>query len=218
MNNLIISVGRQLGSGGCEIARMLAEKFNCKFYDKELINMAAEESGFNPKIFERQDESHGALKSIFGAFSGRIGRISGVYYDNSLSQESLFQIQSEVIRRVAHEAPCVFVGRCADYILRDENRLFSVFITANEAERTREVSERLGCDTMTASRYIEKKEAERASYYNYYTSKQWGSSKSYDLCINSSLLGIERTADVIEQIIRERFAKADGTADAMTKK
>ncbi len=209
MNNLIISVGRQLGSGGSAIAQMLAREFGCKFYDKVLINMAAEESGFNPKIFEHHDENHGMLKSLFGAFSSRLGRLNGAFYDNSMSQESLFQIQSEVIRRVAHESRCVFVGRCADYILRDEERLFSVFITANDADRTRTISERLGCDTMTASKYIAKKEDERASYYGYYTSKKWGSSQSYDLCINSSLLGIDRTAEVIAQIIRERFALTD---------
>lgn len=205
MENLIISVGRQLGSGGCEIARQLASDFGCKFYDTELINMAAEESGFNPKVFERSDESHGALKSIFGAFSGRMGRICSDFYSNSLSQESLFQIQSEVIRNAAQESPCVFVGRCADYILRDLPGLFSVFITADVDERTRVVSERLGCDVQTARRYIEKKEAERAEYYNYYTSKRWGAAQSYDLCVNSSLLGHDGTVRLIEQVIRGRF-------------
>lgn len=205
MNNLIISVGRQLGSGGCEIAQALAEDFNCKFYDSELINLAAERSGFNPKIFAHNDENHGNLKTLFGAFSARVGRISSVFYDNSISQESLFQVQSEVIRTVAQESSCVFVGRCADYILRESERLFSVFITADDDVRSRVVSERLGCDVETAARYIEKKEEERASYYNYYTSKQWGASQSYDLCINSSMLGLKRTAEVIAQVIRERF-------------
>lgn len=204
MDNLIISVGRQLGSGGCEIAKMLAKDFGCKFYDTELINMAAERSGFNPKIYARHDENHGALKTLFGPVSGLLGRMNGSYYNNSLSQESLFQIQSEVIWKAAKESPCVFVGRCADYILRKKDNLFSVFITANDDERTRVVSERLGCDIETAWKYIEKKESERASYYNYYTSKQWGAAQSYDLCINSSLLGLERTAEVIAQIIRER--------------
>ena len=101
MDNLIISVGRQLGSGGCEIAKLLAERFDCKYYDNELINMAAERSGFNPKIFEKQDESHGMLRSLFGSFSGRLGRSTSNYYDNAMSQESLFQVQSEVIWKAA---------------------------------------------------------------------------------------------------------------------
>ncbi len=205
MENLIISVGRQLGSGGCEIAQALAQEFGCKFYDSELINLAAERSGFNPKIFAHNDENHGNLKTFFGAFSSRLGRMSGAFYSNSMSQESLFQVQSDVIRTVAEESSCVFVGRCADYILREKKRLFSVFITADDDVRTKVVAERLGCDFDTAARYIEKKEEERASYYNYYTSKLWGASQSYDLCINSSMFGQQRTAELIGEIIRERF-------------
>ena len=158
MDNLIICVGRQLGSGGCEIARMLAKEFNCNFYDKELINMAAERSGFSPKIFEVQDENRGLLKSILGGFSGRLGRMGDNYYGSSISQESLFQIQSEAIFKAAKTESCVFVGRCADYILRKHDRLFSVFITANEDERRKVVAERLGCDTGMAAKFIEKKE------------------------------------------------------------
>ena len=202
MNNLIISIGRQLGSGGCEIARKLANDMNCHFYDRELINMAAERCGFNPKIFEKQDENYGTLKTLFGAFSGRLGRMSGAFYSNTMSQEELFQIQSEAIFKAAKTEDCVFVGRCADYILRKKPGLFSVFITANDDDRTAEVARRRGCTTDEARRFIERKEAERAAYYNYYTSKKWGAAESYDFCINSSLLGWERTAEVIEQVIR----------------
>lgn len=205
MDNLIISVGRQLGSGGCEIAEALARDFGCKFYDKELINLAAERSGFSPKIFAHNDEHHGNLKTFFGAFSSRIGRMSGAFYNNSMSQESLFQVQSEVIQKAASESACVFVGRCADYILRNNKHLFSVFITADDDVRARVMSERLGCDIETAARYIEKKEEERASYYNYYTSKVWGAAQSYDMCINSSMFGQQRTAELIGEVIREKF-------------
>lgn len=206
-NNLIICVGRQLGSGGCEIARMLATEFDCQFFDHELINIAAERSGFNPKMFENQDENHGRLKSLFASFSGRVGRMSN-YYSSSISQESLFQIQSEAIFKVAKTEQCVFVGRCADYILREHPGLFSVFITADKDKRIAEVAKRLGCDLETASKHIERKESQRAAYYNYYTSKKWGAAESYDLCINSSLLGWERTAKLIAQIIREKFGIA----------
>jgi cytidylate kinase len=204
-SNLIICVGRQLGSGGCEIARMLAKEFDCKFYDSELINMAAERSGFSPSIFKTQDESHGVLKSILDGFSGRLGRMSENFYDNSISQESLFQIQSEAIFKAAKEENCVFVGRCADYILRKHEKLFSVFITANDDERRKVVANRMGCDENVAAKYIAKKERQRADYYNYYTSKKWGAAESYDMCINSSLLGLERTAALIAQVIRSTF-------------
>lgn len=206
MDNLIISVGRQLGSGGCEIAKKLAQEFGCKFYDTELINMAAERSGFNPRIFEKQDEIHGVFRHILGAFSSRLGHIGLSFYNNSISQESLFQIQSEVIWKAAKTDSCVFVGRCADYILRKKPHVFSVFITANDEDRYKVVADRIGSDIETARKYIENKEMERADYYNYYTSKQWGASQSYDLCINSSILGWDRTAEVIAQVIREHFA------------
>ena len=204
MDNLIISIGRQLGSGGCEIAKKIARDLNCKFYDHELINMAAERSGFNPRIFEQQDENHGTLKTLFGAFSGRLGRMSGAFYSNSMSQEELFQIQSEAIFKAAKTDDCVFVGRCADYILREKPGLFSVFITADDDERIREVAKRRGCSPEEAAKYIERKEAQRAAYYTYYTSQTWGAAKSYDLCINSSLMGWERTAEYIEQVIRNK--------------
>ena len=203
MDNLIISVGRQLGSGGCDIAKRLAQDFGCKYYDTELINLAAERSGFNPKIFAKQDESHGTLKSLFGSVSGRLGRSMSNFYSNSMSQESLFQIQSEAIWKAAKDDDCVFVGRCADYVLRSKPGLFSIFITADDEVRIKEVAGRLNCDNETARRYIQKKESERANYYNYYTSKKWGAAQSYNLCINSSLFGIDRTAEIIAQIIRE---------------
>ena len=206
-NNMIISVGRQLGSGGCEIAKKLASDLGCRFYDHELINMAAERSGFNPKIFEQQDESHGTLKTLFGAFSGRLGRMSNVFYSNSMSQEELFQIQSEAIFKAAKTENCVFVGRCADYILRKKPGLFSVFITADDNERIRVVADRRKCSIEEARRFVERKEAQRAAYYNFYTSKKWGAAESYDLCINSSLFGWERTAEIIEQIIKKRWER-----------
>ena len=207
MDNLIISVGRQLGSGGCEIAKKLAADLGCKFYDHELINMAAERSGFNPKIFEQQDESHGMLKTLFGAFSGRLGRMSNVFYSNSMSQEELFQIQSEVIFKAAKTENCVFVGRCADYILRNKQGLFSVFITADDADRVRVVAERQKCSESEARSYIERCEAQRAAYYNFYTSKKWGAAASYDLCVNSSMLGWDGTAELIESVIKQKMER-----------
>ena len=207
MDNLIISVGRQLGSGGCEIAKKLAVDLGCKFYDHELINMAAERSGFNPRIFEQQDESHGTLKTLFGAFSGRLGRMFNEFYSNSMSQEELFQIQSEVIFKAAKTENCVFVGRCADYILRNKQGLFSVFITADDADRVRVVAERQKCSESEARRDIERCEARRAAYYNFYTSKKWGAAASYDLCVNSSMLGWEGTAELIESVIKQKMER-----------
>lgn len=200
---IIINVGRQLGSGGRIIASMLAKDFGCKFYDKELLNLAAKESGFCETFFEQNDEQKGFLKSFFYAHMPFLSGSS--FYSNKLSQESLFQFQSDAIRKAADEGSCVFVGRCADYVLRDYKNTASVFITADLDERVERVAKRHGCGKETAMKIITDRESERSTYYNYYTGKKWGYSASYDLCINSSILGMERTEELIKEFIKNKL-------------
>jgi len=200
--NLIINVGRQLGSGGRAIAQMLAKDFGCQYYDKGLLDLAAQESGFSKKIFEKSDEKTGFLHSIFHFNAPFINESS--WYGNGMSQESLFKFQSDAIRHAAEQGPCVFVGRCADYILRNFDNVVNIFITADIEDRIQQVIEKHGFDHDKALAYIQHKEAARASYYNYYTGKKWGSSESYDLCINSSILGIEKTESFIADFIKLR--------------
>ncbi len=200
---IIINVGRQLGSGGRVIASMLAKDFGCKFYDKELLNLAAKESGFCETFFEQNDEQKGFLKSFFYAHMPFLSGSS--FYSNKLSQESLFQFQSDAIRKAADEGSCVFVGRCADYVLRDYKNTVSVFITADLDERVERVAKRHGCGKETAMKIITDRESERSTYYNYYTGKKWGYSASYDLCINSSILGMERTEELIKEFIKNKL-------------
>lgn len=200
---IIINVGRQLGSGGRDIAKMLAERFGCKYYDRELLNLAAKESGFSEKFFEQNDEQKGFFKSLFHLNMPFVG--SANFYSNEFSQESLFKFQSDAIRRAADEASCVFVGRCADYILRDRTDKVDVFITADLDYRAAQVAARKGCDEAAARKIIESGESSRASYYNYYTGKTWGHSASYDLCVNSSRLGLEGTADYIADFVARRL-------------
>lgn len=202
--NLIINVGRQIGSGGRIIAQKLAEEFGCKFYDRELLNLAAKESGFSPKFFEQNDEQRGFLKSMFHLHMPFVSDDN--FYSNNFSQESLFKFQSDAIRKAAEEESCVFVGRCADYILRDKKNMISVFITADMDQRIQQVCKRHSCDRATARKIITNGEENRAAYYNYYTGKKWGHSASYDLCINSSLLGLDETEKYIADFIRKRFS------------
>ena len=194
-SNLIIIIGREIGSGGRTIARLLAEKYGCQFYDREILNLAAKESGFNEKFFEKNNEKKGIFKSLFHIHVPFIS--DSCFYDNGLSQESLFKMQSDAIRKAAQKGPCVFVGRCADYVLRDFENVVSFFITANIDERIKRVSQRYGYSEQESRKLIENGERQRASYYNYYTGKKWGDSRSYDLCINSSILGIEGTMELI---------------------
>lgn len=199
--NLIISVGRQLGSGGRIVAQKLAEEFGCKFYDREVLNLAAKESGFSEEFFEKNDERKGFLDQIFHMHVPFISDSS--FYDNGLSQENLFRLQSDAIRKAAEESPCVFVGRCADYVLRDHKKMVTVFVTADIDERIANISKRHGCSAEDAEKIIANQEGTRSSYYNYYTGKTWGSSASYDLCVNSSRLGIDGTTAFVADFIRK---------------
>ena len=202
MNKIIINVGRQIGSGGHIIAEKLAEDFGCKCYDRELLNLAAKESGFSEKFFEQNDEHKGFFKSMFQMHSS-FAECS--FYRNEFSQENLFKFQRDAIVRAASESSCVFVGRCADYILRDIPGKVDVFITADIDDRMARVVERKGCSREQAAKMIANGESDRASYYNYYTGKRWGHSDSYDLCVNSSILGIEGTAKFIEEFIKLKY-------------
>lgn len=198
---IIINVGRQIGSGGRIIARMLADDFKCGFYDRELLTLAAKESGFCEKFFEQNDEQKGFFHSLFHLHSPFVG--DGSFYDNEFSQEGLFKFQSDTIRRLAEAGSCVFVGRCADYVLRDFKNVVNVFITANMDDRISEIRKRKECTEAEAMKLIESGEKGRSTYYNYYTGKKWGDSSSYDLCINTSLLGLEATEAYIKEFIQK---------------
>lgn len=201
--HFIICLGRQVGCGGLTIARHLARVLDCKVYDKELINMAAKESGFAEQFFEKNDEHKGFFHTIthlhlpFASCSN--------IYRNNLSDENLYKLQSDVIREVADRESCIFVGRTADYILRDRPYVMSVFITAPLADRIMRVSESRHLTREEALKFIRESEAARSSYYNYYTGKRWGAAESYDLCIDSSLLGIAETERLIAEVINKKF-------------
>ena len=196
---IIINLGRQIGSGGRIIAKMLADDFNCGFYDRELLTIAAKESGFCEKFFEQNDEQKGFFHSLFHLHTPFVG--DGSFYDNDFSQEGLFKFQSDTIRKLASEGSCLFVGRCADYVLRDFDNVVNVFVTANLDDRVEEICKRKECDRDAALKIIENGEKERSTYYNYYTGKKWGDSSSYDLCVNTSLLGLEATEAYIKEFI-----------------
>ena len=202
MDKIIINVGRQIGSGGRVIARMLAEEFGCKLYDKEILNLAAQESGFSPKFFEQSDEHKGFFHHIVQQ-SGRALAMGSFYNNNQFSEESLFQFQSDAIRKAAAENSCVFVGRCADYVLREMENTVDIFVTANLDDRIQRVQERHHCDKAAARKLLQHEENARASYYNYYTGKKWGHASSYDICVNTSILGIEGTTAFLADFIRK---------------
>lgn len=198
---IIINVGRQIGSGGRIIAQKLAQEFGCGFYDRELLTLAAKESGFCEKFFEQNDENKGFFHSLFHLHTPYVG--DGSFYNNDFSQEGLFKFQSDTIRKAAAQGSCVFVGRCADYVLRDMPDVVNVFITASLADRVAAIRERRQCSEAEALKIIENGEKQRSTYYNYYTGKRWGDSSSYDLCVNTSLLGLDATASYVADYVRQ---------------
>ena len=195
--NTIINIGRQFGSGGKLIALKISETLGVPVYDNELISKAADESGFSKELFERSDEKRSIfnISSFFG--TGRFGETRNYVGDNEL-----FKIQSEVIRDIAAKGPAIFVGRCSNYILRD-SKCLDVFVCAPLEERVKRVSERLGISPEEARTRIGRQDRTRETYYNFFTFGNWGAASDYDLCIDSSLLGIEKTAELIIQFGRE---------------
>lgn len=199
----VINLGRQLGSGGKEIGEKLAKELGIAFYDKELINLASDESGLCKEFFEKADEkaSQSLLGGLFGARFPFITE-SAYPYNSYLSNDSLFKIQSDVIRHLAEEKSCLFVGRCADYILRDHPRCVNVFISAAPEARIKRLMETLNVDAEEAEELMEKADKKRSSYYNYYSYKTWGAAATYHLCIDSSVLGIDGTVAFVKNFIK----------------
>ena len=189
--NVLINIGRQFGSQGKSIALELGRKLGIPVYDSELITKAAEDSGFSPELFKGRDEKRRLWKigSIFG--SNRYGATT-----EGLNDAEIFRIQSEAIRKIASEGSAIFVGRASDYVLRDLECL-DVFICAPMEVRRETVAARLGITPEEAEQVTFKKDRERAEYYNFFTFGHWGKASGYDLCIDSSLLGVEGTADFI---------------------
>ena len=192
-NNLIITIGRQYGSGGREIGRKLALRLGIPFYDRERISRAAKKSGFSEDLFEQLDKR--ATNSLLYSLTmfGSTG-LNGM----SLTDQ-LFLAQANIIREIADSGPAVLVGRCADHVLREYENRFDFFITGSVDDRLQRIQthddyELSGKSPRAA---LEKMDKQRSTYYNYYTGKVWGKSDHYDLCINAGRLGVENSIEVI---------------------
>lgn len=195
--DIIITIGRQFGSGGKCVAEVLGRKLGIPVYDQELIMKAAQESGFSAEFFEQSDEKRRffSLSSIFAtAYSSET--------ENYMSDKGLFRIQCETIRNIAAQGPAVIVGRCSDYVLRNMKNKLDVFLTSPLEKRAARVAERQGIDYAKAMETVEREDRNREEYYNYYTFGNWGVASNYDLCIDSDKLGDEGTADMIIEFAR----------------
>ena len=204
MKNYVISIGRQPGSGGKEIAERLGERLNIKVYDKTLLEVAAKESGLDTSAFEKADEQESS--SFFRGLFSIHGSMSD-YMPTSNINDQLFEIQSEVIRELAEKEDCIIVGRCSEYVLREHPNMISIFITADNEERIERIMTSEGLEHDKAVEFIEKNDKKRRSYHDYYATTRWGEARSYDICVNSSRMGIEGTVTFLYNFITSHFAK-----------
>ena len=201
----IITIGREFGSGGREIGELIAEHYKIKCYDKDLLARVARESGFCQEMLENHDErptNSFMYNLVMDTYS--FGYNSSSFVDMPISHK-VFLAQFDTIKKIASEGPCVIVGRCADYALSDLPNVINVFIQADEDTKIKRIRQRFAdiASDEKARDMMNRKDKQRQSYYNYYSSKKWGRVDSYDLTVNSSKLGIEGTANFIIQFVED---------------
>jgi len=199
--NLVIAIGRQCGSSGKIIGQKLAEELGIKCYDKELLALAAKNSGLCEELSKNHDEkpTNSFLYSlVMDTYS--MGFTTSGYMDMPINHK-IFLAQFDTIKQLADEESCVIVGRCADYALADYPNLVSVFITADEEDKVQSLKELYHVDDTKAKDIMVKTDKKRSSYYNYYSNKKWGDVRSYDLCINRSSVGIDGTVKLIHNFV-----------------
>lgn len=204
--NLVITIGRQCGSGGRMIGQKIAERLGVKCYDKELLNLASKNSGLCKELFESHDEkptSSFLYSLVMDTYS--LGYTTSAYTDMPINHK-IFLAQFDTIKKLADEESCVIVGRCADYALADYPNVLTVFVTGNEEEKVHRLAEINNIDPQKAREMMIKTDKRRSSYYNYYSSKKWGDAQSYDLCINSTVLGVENSVEVILDCAKRKMA------------
>ena len=194
----VITIGREFGSGGHEIGMKLAERLGIKCYDKELLELAAKESGLCEELFASQDEkpTNSFLYSLVMDTYSVSGYSAAPFLDMPLNHK-VFLAQFETIKKIAEKESCVIVGRCADYALSDNPDCINIFIHADLDVRIKNVSRNLNITENKARDIINKTDKQRASYYNYYTSKKWGDSKSYNLSLDAGKLGTDNCVEMI---------------------
>jgi cytidylate kinase len=202
-NNLVITIGRECGAGGRSVAAVLAEHLGIKVYDKELLDLAVKESGLARELFEMHDERPNRsflYNLVMDTYSmNRFSDQAGIPID-----QRIFIAQSNAIKNLVDQESCVIIGRCADYVLSDYPNHVSVFLSGDEEVKVPHMAELYGVSEKEAKSILAKTDKSRATYYNFYTSKKWGASDSYDLCINTSKVGFEGAARIIECFIKSR--------------
>lgn len=204
MDRMIVTIGRQFGSGGRSIGEKVAKKLGVPFYDKELISLAAKESGIDPDIFKNVDEK-AANSLLYSLSMGLYSFGSGFQAMGDLPvNDKLYMLQHKIIKDIARKGACVIVGRCADYVLREQPNVVNIFIYADMEYRKQESVKRHGIDAARAEHIINKTDKSRANYYSFYSGQKWGMAENYDLCINSAKIDEDSIVDLIIAYFKRR--------------
>ena len=207
MGKLVVTIARQYGSGGKTIGQMLAKDLSINCYSREILKLASEESGINETLFNKADEK---LKSspLFG-ITKRIykGQLIPPESQEFVSDQNLFNYQAKVIKELAETESCVIVGRCADFILKDQGHVISVFVHAPKDYCMARALERSSMTEKEMEKFIQKEDKYRSDYYRYYTGHEWNDARNYDLCLDSSKLGFEKCVEAIKAYAQVRFGK-----------
>ena len=183
MKKKIITISRQFGSGGRGIGKLLADRLDIPFYDKELIELASKESGIDERIFKSEGEETGRFYQVLGAIGYALGSPAGGIYEYSINDQ-LYLVQANIIEQLANEGTCVIVGRCADYVLADREDVLNIYLCADMDERLRRVIDEYHVEDADEAMLC-KVDKRRSNYYQYYTDRVWGKAENYDLCINT---------------------------------
>lgn len=197
---MVITISRQVGSGGRKIGKMLAEELGYDYYDKKIIEMASAKSGISEEMFERAEKEHNSfLYSL--ATANYAGYAASTFASEVSPSDNLFIIQSNIIKEIAQKGNCVIVGRCANQVLSEDEGVLKVFLYGDKEFRTKQVMEENNLIFKDAESLIKKMDKKRASYYNFFTTGSWGNAADFDVCLDSSVIGLEKTAKTIQFIV-----------------
>ena len=207
MDNFVITIARQYGSGGKTVGEMLAKDLGIHYYDKELMKLASDDSGINEALFVKADEK--VKSSLLFKVAKKVyqGELIPPESDDFTSNDNLFNYQAKIIKELAKQESCVIIGRCADFVLRDYDNVLSVFVHAPEDFCLEQAAKKHSMSTRELEKYIARTDKRRAEYYKYHTGREWTDARNYDLCLDSSKLGFERCVEEIKAYIRVRFGE-----------
>ncbi len=211
MGHVVITIARHFGSGGKTVGKMLSEDLGIGYYEKEIIRMASEDSGINEALFNQADEKLKHTPLFFGKkTAGYKGKLISPDSDEFVSDHNLFNYQAKIIRELAAKESCVIIGRAADYVLKGNPDVVSVFVHASHEYCVKQAIERRAYTGKDVEKFVERTDKYRSDFYRYYTGQEWTDARNYDLCLNSERLGFEGTMRAIEEYIKVRFGALPG--------